>query len=539
MIRRLLSLFDRLLKVRKGDFGVIREYLKLCIQIGSVKNFYRVFIKNTKFFGQRLDYWLIAVYYEFEVRRNIFKARELFHKALALNNNQLEFLLEYMDFEAQFFKLIEERQQYLLQQTAKKVSKPKKELIDGDNQDQIESEAEEVIEFEDEDDSEVSQKMEEEDDNPAPNMEDLSVSKTPIFDGIVRKMLLLLQNEEKPSVDVKSIVERALEIYGNAMKTRTEVFAELEQFYMTKYNTSLYSEATLSYFFNNTPASLPSEFIGLSMEDNLALLTQLLKTKAQKVNLKNLAHFIDEAVKSMNLRNLIANITLFDSIVNLFIEEGLGAVSNGLLAFMQANKSNVDCFRLLMKLEQDNTKALKLLRDSIAKLAASAKAEKTNTEAIAHKGTLIDAYLSRLELTPGALEDLTVQTVDELIKLASLKKELLSLIADYFINWISSGKINKPAVNAHIISKFVGIKNYSPAQIIIYALNNNLLAQKEVLFEEFLRYNPQEIELWKLYMLFLKKLTRVDKLEKTYVDGLRTLMGDKKSEWIAFYKLIN
>lgn len=105
-----MSLFDRSLKRFPGKRNVIMEYLKFCIQIGSSKNLHRVFQRNLKYFENVLNYWLVLIYYEFEVKKNIFRAKNLFEKALSLNENKPEFFEEFIQFEFKFQDFIQKRE---------------------------------------------------------------------------------------------------------------------------------------------------------------------------------------------------------------------------------------------------------------------------------------------------------------------------------------------------------------------------------------------------------------------------------------------
>ena len=48
----------------------------------SKNNFFKAIQNALRFHDQNLEIWLLAVYYELEVNRSPFKARNIFHKAL-------------------------------------------------------------------------------------------------------------------------------------------------------------------------------------------------------------------------------------------------------------------------------------------------------------------------------------------------------------------------------------------------------------------------------------------------------------------------
>jgi len=57
------------------------------------------------------------------MNKNPFKGRQVFHKALKMNGKNLDFWIEYLRFEAKFVKLVEQRQNFLLDKDGKKSDK--------------------------------------------------------------------------------------------------------------------------------------------------------------------------------------------------------------------------------------------------------------------------------------------------------------------------------------------------------------------------------------------------------------------------------
>lgn len=55
----------------------------------------------------------MAIYFEFELNSNPFKARQLFLRAIKLNTSQIDVWVEYFRFECKFIKLIEKREAYI------------------------------------------------------------------------------------------------------------------------------------------------------------------------------------------------------------------------------------------------------------------------------------------------------------------------------------------------------------------------------------------------------------------------------------------
>ena len=65
IVKRIIFLFDRVLKRHRYDYELIREYLKFCLQIKSTKILYNAFLKNLKYYSHSLEYWMILILYEF------------------------------------------------------------------------------------------------------------------------------------------------------------------------------------------------------------------------------------------------------------------------------------------------------------------------------------------------------------------------------------------------------------------------------------------------------------------------------------------
>lgn len=93
--RRILFLFDRVCHKFKYNEDLWKQYLRFCVQIKSKKNFWRALSKCLKFNSGKLELWQIGAYYEFDILRNPFKGRQLFHKGIRMNGKNLDFWLAY------------------------------------------------------------------------------------------------------------------------------------------------------------------------------------------------------------------------------------------------------------------------------------------------------------------------------------------------------------------------------------------------------------------------------------------------------------
>lgn len=106
-------MFDRLCAKFRYRVDLWLEYLKVCMQMASRKNFHRVFSNALRYNARSIKLWLVGIYYEFEVNRNPFKSRQQFLRALKLNPNSSELWAEYFRFECKFVKLVESRQELI------------------------------------------------------------------------------------------------------------------------------------------------------------------------------------------------------------------------------------------------------------------------------------------------------------------------------------------------------------------------------------------------------------------------------------------
>lgn len=91
-----------------------KQYLAFCFTVKSRKTFYKALSNAVKFNPFSLELWLSGVYYEFEVNKNPWKARKVFHKAIKVNRTNLEFWVEYLRFELMFAQLILERDSHIV-----------------------------------------------------------------------------------------------------------------------------------------------------------------------------------------------------------------------------------------------------------------------------------------------------------------------------------------------------------------------------------------------------------------------------------------
>ena len=68
-----------------------------------------------------LDFWLIGVYTELDVKGNLFSGRKLMLQAIRNNPDNANFYVEYFRFEVRFFEKVKERILILNGATDKKI----------------------------------------------------------------------------------------------------------------------------------------------------------------------------------------------------------------------------------------------------------------------------------------------------------------------------------------------------------------------------------------------------------------------------------
>jgi U3 small nucleolar RNA-associated protein 6 len=91
IVKRAIRLWDRTMHKYRYRIELWKQYLAFCYVVKSRKTFYKALSNAVKFNPFSLELWLSGVYYEFEVNKNPWKARKVYHKALKVNRTNLEF----------------------------------------------------------------------------------------------------------------------------------------------------------------------------------------------------------------------------------------------------------------------------------------------------------------------------------------------------------------------------------------------------------------------------------------------------------------
>ena len=74
----------------KQNVDFWKQYLQFCIVIKSKKHFFKALAHATRFLPFNVELWKIGVQYLIEIEKNYWKARNLCHRALNMNNGKFE-----------------------------------------------------------------------------------------------------------------------------------------------------------------------------------------------------------------------------------------------------------------------------------------------------------------------------------------------------------------------------------------------------------------------------------------------------------------
>ena len=83
-----------------------KQYLNFCIVIESKKHFFKALAHAIRFLPFELELWKIGIRYLIEIEKNWWKARNLCHRALNMNNKKFELWVYMFELEVDFMKNI-------------------------------------------------------------------------------------------------------------------------------------------------------------------------------------------------------------------------------------------------------------------------------------------------------------------------------------------------------------------------------------------------------------------------------------------------
>ncbi len=116
-MKRILRLWDRTMHKYKFKLHLWKQYLQFCLAIASRKHFYKALTNALRFLPFELDLWRIAIAYEQEVGRNLWRGRKILIKGLKMvpsGPRNVELGEDMLRFELDFLNTIIRRREILV-----------------------------------------------------------------------------------------------------------------------------------------------------------------------------------------------------------------------------------------------------------------------------------------------------------------------------------------------------------------------------------------------------------------------------------------
>jgi len=111
--KRVMHLYDRATRKFKLNISLWKEYLEYLVHHRSFQKLNRVLSLCVQTHSTVLDFWLIGVYTELDLKGNLFSGRKLMLQAIINNSDNPAFYVEYFRFEVRFFEKVKQRIQIL------------------------------------------------------------------------------------------------------------------------------------------------------------------------------------------------------------------------------------------------------------------------------------------------------------------------------------------------------------------------------------------------------------------------------------------
>eukprot|EP00345_Euplotes_harpa_P014206 CAMPEP_0168347674 /NCGR_PEP_ID=MMETSP0213-20121227/19173_1 /TAXON_ID=151035 /ORGANISM="Euplotes harpa, Strain FSP1.4" /LENGTH=266 /DNA_ID=CAMNT_0008356893 /DNA_START=227 /DNA_END=1027 /DNA_ORIENTATION=- len=111
--RRILGLYERMTRRYRQDACLVKEFLHYLLSTRSLGKFNRVMARSLHIHPNVIDFWLIAVYCEFDMRGSMQASRNILLQGIRRNPDVPEFYFEYLKFELKLYtrkKLLETKQ---------------------------------------------------------------------------------------------------------------------------------------------------------------------------------------------------------------------------------------------------------------------------------------------------------------------------------------------------------------------------------------------------------------------------------------------
>ena len=531
-IKRIILLFDRLMKRYKNDFILIKQYMKFCIQINSSKQLYKVFLKNLKYFAHNLEYWLIVIYFEFNIKKNIFKARELFHKAVGLNKKDFGFLIEFLFFEFYFIEFVHEREAFvnklLLKEKndndneSKFVNSDSKKLQNLNKKIESENEIEEEDDMENEEDFIELDITDEEMDEDKLNEEIKEINKMKDdndFEWIIKILenIITFINSEQSIVKKGKYKNKLKEMIIFLEKKNISVLKkyleELKIILKNEFSEIILDEHQKNLFCDlNEKKNLKDFLRGKENNEMLLILLELNKNEEKSLELE----LINQLYLKINFFDI--DLELFKKkfkylikILELLESSDFSLKKNStFFKLIWNNRNDYPFYNLYIKFINyfDNKNEIYYILQKIL------KNNKNKNLSVEIKNDFFSYFLHNFLLENIINKNFNYEKFLFLIKIISLDKNLLFVLTNFLIPLFKDGIIESP-LEKKIMKKLLDFKNYCPLNIIIHFIDSNQKILKKNDFEKYLLFK-NDVEVWKKYLSFCLGKNDFNNLNKIY-----------------------
>ena len=568
IIKRIIMLFDRTTNKFRYYKDAWKQYLRFCVQIKSKKNFWKVLSRCLKFNSEHLDFWLIGIYYEFDMNKNPFKGRQVFHKALKMNGKNLDFWIEYLRFEAKFVKLVEQRQNFLLDKDGKKSDKEdfNKDDFQGFEKVQDDNESD-ILEFEDSEEDEEKMQLETDQESQGKSThelilvivesiidtfkEDDTYKTTTIYEKVLEVLFFERENSEEIENALKKIEEMLKSTDNSENLTDIENFnyglKELE----LKIEECLKKEVTIASVLHSI--NLLDEYCKPQNKNTVTFrvvrnILRIAEIAASILN-ENLILKIKNFLKP-NLEMLVGkqqgqsdSLEFVELLVKLDKENQL-VCSKEILSYLESNKYTLDLIELYMKYNLNESQGeikLKYLDNQYKEVGSKKVAGLSYTERVNWQQKIIGNFvisfnkmLNKNSQSQEKLKNTYSNLVKKLQQLAGNNLDILAGLGKIFTQLFQEKEISLQSQEV-IVGELWKLKQLCPKSIIIYAISNMKSFSNMQKIDEAIAMFPNSLDLWKNCQRIAKENHMTKNLSKMLDKGLKDL-GNEANLLLEYYE---
>lgn len=485
-----------MLKRHKGDWPLVEAYLKFCVQVRAANNFERVFLRSVRYFGSDIRFWLVGVYFQFDIVRNPTKARALMLQGLALNKTIPQFWAEYLELELRIQLLFFERKR------AVKAAERGEEL-------ELEMEVESEV-------SQVEIKMvesgDEEDISDKNSERALLAAKPDEFASLQRE-----SNQSWEKI-LETVAAKIRELGAVAVKQVSEQIASAVQKLKTQ-------NPKAAGFLDEAQAAL-GEALGAththhdeaSHSDSRGLdgLCRLIRSAHSPQQLLKVEERLNEEVAGSALAKNQAAMRI---LLHAIAESKVARDHKGVLDFAEGFSEDPELSLLFLQIIATHSGRLLPYFDLQTKhLRDSSCFKGLNKEQKKDLRTKTFAALCQATVSEGSLKE---DSLSFLIKKANLDRDLLDVAGTAFISRVLSDSTHTEDERRRLFQPFLGLKNYCPTVVIVGFMAEPHLKPDWTLFNRLLEFKVSDINVWFALMTQLWRSAKVREAEELRLRCLR------------------